>query len=125
MKLKESNITSYCKALQILYKTIKDIDSTILIIRYQPEEEKDRKITEFNDAGVAVKARDALLNYSEAIPNYLWQIYRYFLNGRPNGKRMFSKFRLTHNVEIKDTILTLKEELDEYKFYSKIQLIQH
>ena len=71
LELKESNITSYCKALRILYKTIKDINSTTLIIQYQPEEEEYGEITESNDARVVVKARGALLNYSEAIPDYL------------------------------------------------------
>ena len=50
---------------------IKSVNGNILIIRYKGEEE----ITAKNESGVAVKAKDALLNYTEAIPNYLWQIY--------------------------------------------------
>ena len=46
---------------------IKSIDGNALIIRYKGEEE----ITEKNESGVAVKAKDALLNYTEAISNYL------------------------------------------------------
>ena len=70
LELKESNTSSYCKVLQKLYKTIKEIDLNALIIRYQPEEEEN-EIMESNEAGVAVNAKDALLNYSKAISNYL------------------------------------------------------
>ena len=60
----------YRKGLQKLYKTIKDINTMVLIIWYQlNEEEKD--IVERNKAGVTVQAKDVLLNYSKAISNYL------------------------------------------------------
>ena len=72
-----------------------------------------------NEAEVSIKAKDALLNYSEVIPNYLWQIQSYFPNRRPNRKQIFSKFRITHNITIEDIISTLKEVMKEFKFYSK------
>ena len=53
---------------------------------------------EYNESGVAVKAKYALLNFTNAIPTFLWQIYEYLPNGRPNGKRLFTKLRL-HNVD--------------------------
>ena len=99
---------------------IKDIDSTALIICYQPEEEEEGEITESNNAKVAVKAKDTFFNYSEAIPNYLWQVHYFFPNRRLNGKMTFSKFRLTYNMDIRDIILILKEALDNFKFYLKI-----
>ena len=102
-----------------MHKTVKKIDSTVLIIYYQPDKEEE-EITQKNESGVRVKAKDVLIDYSEAIPNYLWQIQRYFSNRRPNGKHLFSKFQLTHNIEVGDIILTLKEALEEYKFFSKL-----
>ena len=80
LELKESNPSSYRKALQKMCKTIKDVDPTALIIRHQPEEEKEGGITTSNDAGVAAQAKNALLNFREAIPSYLWQIHRFFPN---------------------------------------------
>ena len=50
-----------------MYKTIKSIDWNALIIRYKGEED----ITEKKEDGVAVKAKDTLLNYTKAIPNFL------------------------------------------------------
>ena len=41
-----------------------------LIIRYKLEEE-EKDIVERNKAGVTVQANNVLLNYSEAILNYL------------------------------------------------------
>ena len=71
LDLKESNTISYYKVLQKLYKTVKEVDSTTLIICYQPDEEEE-EITQKNKVGVGVKTKDALMNYSEAISNYLW-----------------------------------------------------
>ena len=45
---------------------IKSVDGNSLIIRYKEEE-----ITEKNKRRVVVKAKDALLNYTKAISNYL------------------------------------------------------
>ena len=73
LDLEESNTASYCKVLQVLHKVVKDVDPTVLIIRYQPNKEEG-EIVERNKIGVGVKAKDALLNHSEAIPNYTWQI---------------------------------------------------
>jgi len=70
------------KEIQWMYKTIKSIDGNALIIRYKGEKD----ITEKNKSRVAVKAKDALLNYTKAIPSFLWQIHEFFPNGRPNGK---------------------------------------
>ena len=69
---------------------MQDIDLTALIIRYQPEEE-ELDLTERNDARVRVLAKNTLLNCGEAIPNYLWQIKKYFPNRRSNRKRIFFK----------------------------------
>ena len=70
IELKESNTASHRKVLQKLYKTIKEIDSIALIIWYQSEEDKE-EISKKNKVGVGIMAKDALLNYNEAIPNYL------------------------------------------------------
>ena len=70
LELKKLNTSSYRKVLQKLYKMIKKIDSNILIIWYQLEE-KENEVMESNEAGVTVNAKDVLLNFSEAIPNYL------------------------------------------------------
>ena len=50
-----------------MYKTIKSVDRNALIIKYKGEEE----ITQTNKSGVAVNVKDALLNYTEAIPSFL------------------------------------------------------
>lgn len=41
---------------------------------------------EVNDTGITVKAKHTLLNYTEAIPQFLWQIEEFFLNGYLNRK---------------------------------------
>ena len=119
LELKEANTSLYQKAIQKLYKTIKEIDSTALIICYQPDK-GENEVTEKNDSEVAIQVKNVLINFSEAILNYLWQIQHYFPNRRPNRKRIFSKFCLTYNVDIGDIILILYKALEEYKFYSKI-----
>ena len=65
------NKTLYRKALQKIYKTIKEIDSNVLIIRYQLDNEED-DVVEKNEAGIDVMAKNAPMNYSKVIPNYLW-----------------------------------------------------
>ena len=67
-----------CKTLQLLYKMIKEVDSSALIIKYKGEEEE---ITKTNIVGVVVKAKHALLNYTKDILSFLYQIYSYFPNG--------------------------------------------
>ena len=52
-------------------------------MKYEGEE---KEITEQNESGITVKAKHALLNYTEAIPQFLWQIHEYFLNQRLNSK---------------------------------------
>ena len=49
---------------------IKDIDSGVLIVKYEPEEEKD-KIIEKNKVEVAVVAKNALINFTKVILKYL------------------------------------------------------
>ena len=44
LELKDPNFTSYRKVLQKLYRTIKDINSTVLIVRFQPEEDEEEII---------------------------------------------------------------------------------
>ena len=105
--------------MQKLYKTIKEINSNILIIYYQPEEEEE-DIIERNKVGVSVMAKNIVINFSEAMPNYLWQIQKYFPNRRPNRKCIFSKFCFIYNVDIGDIILTLREALEKNKFYMKL-----
>ena len=82
-------------------------------------EEDEEEITEKNEVGVEVQAKKAWMNYTEVIPKYLWQIHKYLLNRRPNRKRIFSKFRLTHNIPIKNIIIILKEALVSIKFFAK------
>ena len=53
-----------------MYKAIKEVDATALIIRYKPKEGKD-EIIEKNKSGIGVIAKNTLLNYSESIPKYL------------------------------------------------------
>ena len=94
-----------------MYKIIKAIDGNALIIKYKGEE-----IIEKNESRVAVKAKDALLNYTKAISNFLWQIHEYLPNGCPNGKRIFTKMRLTHSIKPTTIILTLKEVMEDVNF---------
>ena len=70
LELKESNTSSYHKALQKLYKTVKEIDPTAVIIRYQSEEDKE-EISKKNNTGVRVIVNNTLLNSNEALLNYL------------------------------------------------------
>jgi len=49
---------------------IKEVNFDPLIIKYQPEEDNE-KISEKNKTGVSVMVKNALLNTSKAIPNYL------------------------------------------------------
>ena len=60
----ESNTASYRKALQLLYKTIKQVDSNALIVQYKGENEE---IMEKNESRIVVKAKHSLLNYTEVV----------------------------------------------------------
>ena len=73
--------------------------------------------------GIGVKAKNVWMNFTEAIPKYLQQIHKFLPNGRLNNKCIFSKFRLTHNIPVKDIIMTLKEALKDYNIFAKSQLI--
>ena len=53
------------------------------------------------------------------------KIHKFLPNGRPNGKRIFSKFRLTHNTRAEDIIMTMKEALEECNVYAKLQSTLH
>ena len=116
----KANTKTYWKEIQHMYKMIKVIDRNALIIKYKGEE-----IIEKNKSGVAVKAKDAFLNYTKAISNFLWQIHEYLPNGRPNGKCIFTKMRLTYSIEPLMIILTLKEVIEDMKFYIRLRLIQY
>ena len=50
-----------------MYKAIKTINRSIMIVKYKGED----KITEKNKIGHAVKVKDTLLNYTEAISLFL------------------------------------------------------
>ena len=106
-----------------MHKIIHEVDRIVLIAKYKLEE--DEEITEKNEVGVRVQAKNAWMNYAEVIPKYLWQIHKYLLNRRLNRKRIFSKFRLTHNIPIENIIMTLKEALVNIKFCAKTQAIQY
>ena len=65
-----SKIETYRKYLQLLYKTLYEVDSRAMIIKYKLSDNKE-EITESNTIGIAVKAKNGLMNYTEAIPKYL------------------------------------------------------
>ena len=54
-----------------------------------------------------IKAKYTLLNYTEAIPFFLWKIHEYFPNERLNGKRLFLKIRMTYLMIVEHIILSL------------------
>ena len=51
-----------------MYKTIKSIDSNIIIIAFKG----DKEIIQNNKSINEVKAKDALLNYTKVVPFFLW-----------------------------------------------------
>ena len=69
LNLREVNTVFYHKTIKTIYKTIKQIDNTTIIVKYKGEEEEIIKKIE---TAVAVKAKNTLLNYTEAIPQFLW-----------------------------------------------------
>ena len=50
-------------------KIIKELDSIVLIIKYKDTPEE--AITEINNVGIAVKAKNTILNFTKAIPTFL------------------------------------------------------
>ena len=71
-------------------KIIKELDSIVLIIKYKDTPEE--AITEINNVGIAVKAKNTILNFTKAISTFLYIIQLYFLNSRLNYKHLFLKF---------------------------------
>ena len=100
------------------------MDVTALIVKCRLEDDEE-EITEKNDVGVGVKAKNEWMNSTESKPKDLWQIHKFLPDGKPNGKRIFSKFRLTHSTPAEDIIMTLKEELEECNIHIKLQSMQH
>lgn len=96
------------------------MDVTALIVKFRPEDGKE-EITEKNDVGVGVKAKNAWINFTESIPKHLWKIHNFLPNRRLNGKHIFSKFRLTHNMPAEEIIMTLKESLEGCSTFAKLQ----
>ena len=64
------NIETYYKALQSMYKAIKEVDTIAMIIQYKLEEDGEELIEE-NESRIGVIAKHVLLNYEEALPKYL------------------------------------------------------
>ena len=54
------------KYLQLLCKTIYEVDSTAMIVKYK-HSDNEEEIMESNAIGVAVKVKNGLMNYAEAI----------------------------------------------------------
>ena len=53
----------------MIYTTIKQIDNSAMIVQYKDNEEEE--IIEKNNSSIVVKVKHALLNYTEAIPQFL------------------------------------------------------
>ena len=68
---------------------------------------------EVNDTSITVKAKHTLLNYTEAIPQFLWQIEEFFLNGYLNRKWVFLKMRITYSIIVEHIILSLWKALED------------
>jgi len=60
----------YHKVLQLMYKTIKEIDTIVVIIKYKLDEDKEELIEE-NEIRVRVMVKYTILNYKEVLPKYL------------------------------------------------------
>ena len=74
-----------------MYKAIKEIDTIVVIIKYKQEEDEEELVEE-NEIRVRVMVKHVLLNYEEASPKYLRKLQKFFLNGCPNRRKLFSKF---------------------------------
>ena len=86
---------------------------------------KKEEVTEVNEASIAVKARNTLLNYVEAISQFLLQIHKFFPNRCLNRKCLFSKMRTTNSIIVEYIILSLREALKDQKFCMKKQPLQY
>ena len=95
-----------------MYKTILELDNKVVITNCKAKTIK-------NKYRISIQAKDALLNYTKAIPKYLLFIYDYFLNCRPKGKRAYYKFKILYNKDINKIMIVVKDEIINYKFYSK------
>ena len=95
-----------------MYQMIKELDEKAVIIKYKTEVTK-------NEHGVGIQAKDAILNFSEAIPKHLVYIHDYFLNGRPNRKRLYSTFRILHNQDMDKIMMVVKYIMIDQKFCFK------
>ena len=116
--LLKSNLEIYCKLFQRMYQTIQEIDTKAVIIGYKAATTK-------NKHSIGIQAKYVLLNYTKAVPKHLIFIYEFFLNRHPNGKRIYSKFKILHNKDIDKIILAVKDDLIDYKFYTKYQPLQY
>ena len=101
-----------------MYQIIKELDEKAVIIKYKAEVTK-------NKHGVGIQAKDTILNFLEVIPKYLVYIHDYFPNGRPNGKRFYSKFHILYNQDIEKIMMAVKDIIIDQKFYFKKQPLQH
>ena len=101
-----------------MYQTIKELDEKAVIIKYET------KVTK-NKHRVAIQAKDAILNFLEAILKYLVCVYDYFPKRCPNGKRIYSKFCIFHNQDMEKIMTVVKDEMIDQKFYFKKQPLQH
>ena len=74
-----------------MYQTILELDKKVVIIKY-------KTTTTTNKHQVGIQAKDALLNFSEAITKYLVYLHDYFPNGRANRKILYSKFCILQEI---------------------------
>ena len=64
LNILELNTASCRKILQLMYKTMKQVNRTELIAKYKGE---DEEIAKANESGITVKVKNVLLNYMEAL----------------------------------------------------------
>ena len=97
-----------------MHEIIQEIDDKVVIVMHEVETTK-------NKYRISIQAKEALLNYTEAIPNHLVYLYDYFPNSRSNGKILYSKFYILHNKDMDKIMIVVKDMLVDQKFYSKYQ----
>ena len=86
----------------------------MVVITYKSE-------TTRNKYRIGIQAKESLLNYTEDILKHLVFIHDFFLNGRPNDKRLYSKFKILYNKDIDKVMIVVKDDMIDFKFYSKRQ----
>ena len=118
LDLPKSNLDTYYWLLQKMYQTILELDDKAVTIKY-------KTTTTTNKHRISIQAKEALLNFSEAIIKHLVYLHDYFLNRRPNEKRIYSKFWILYNKDIDKIILAVKDDMIDYKFYAKRQPLQY